>query len=336
MNVVPYLIGIAVIVVGLAVSIALHEIGHLVPAKKFGVRVGQYMIGFGPTLWSRTYGETQYGVKAIPLGGYISMAGHVPAVAEGGGRERRPGTATAAPAAASSPRWCRTRARRTTRRCTARRRSRLLQAAGLQAHHHHARRTGDEPAVRDRALHRALQRASASSRARPRSPRSSECVVPAGSTQTECTASDPVAPAAAAGHAARRCDRLDRRHRGVDVRRGIRDHPGVPRTAARGRRRAGRRAGHPAGHAAARGAPDLRRDRAGGRRRGRRPGDRRGRIRRRRTGRRTSCASRSGPGRRRRSRTSAPSRASWCSCPSSSTRSPSRSSRAASATRTAL
>ena len=48
-------------VVGLAVSIALHELGHLVPAKKFGVRVGQYMIGFGPTLWSRRIGETQYG-----------------------------------------------------------------------------------------------------------------------------------------------------------------------------------------------------------------------------------------------------------------------------------
>ncbi|HWI31443.1 MAG TPA: M50 family metallopeptidase [Microbacterium sp.] len=78
MNVVPYLIGIAVIVVGLAVSIALHEIGHLVPAKRFGVRVGQYMIGFGPTLWSRRIGETQYGFKAIPLGGYISMAGMYP------------------------------------------------------------------------------------------------------------------------------------------------------------------------------------------------------------------------------------------------------------------
>src|SRR5688572_18016807 len=65
-------------VVGLAVSIALHELGHLWPAKKFGVRVGQYMIGFGPTLWSRRIGETEYGFKAIPLGGYISMAGMYP------------------------------------------------------------------------------------------------------------------------------------------------------------------------------------------------------------------------------------------------------------------
>ena len=72
---VAFIVGVVVLVVGLAVSIALHEIGHLVPAKRFGVHVGQYMVGFGPTLWSRRRGETEYGVKAIPLGGYISMAG---------------------------------------------------------------------------------------------------------------------------------------------------------------------------------------------------------------------------------------------------------------------
>ena len=76
-----FIIGILVIVVGLAVSIALHEIGHLVPAKLFKVRVGQYMIGFGPTLWSKKFGETEYGFKAIPLGGYISMAGMYPPTA---------------------------------------------------------------------------------------------------------------------------------------------------------------------------------------------------------------------------------------------------------------
>lgn len=79
-----YILGILVILVGLALSIGLHEIGHLVPAKKFGVKVGQYMIGFGPTLWSRTFGETEYGVKAIPLGGYISMAGMFPPAKPGG------------------------------------------------------------------------------------------------------------------------------------------------------------------------------------------------------------------------------------------------------------
>lgn len=73
-----YILGILIIVVGLAVSIGLHEIGHLIPAKLFGVRVTQYMVGFGKTLWSRRKGETEYGVKAIPLGGYIAMTGMYP------------------------------------------------------------------------------------------------------------------------------------------------------------------------------------------------------------------------------------------------------------------
>ena len=73
-----YILGVVIIVVGVAVSIGLHEIGHLIPAKAFGVKVGQWMIGFGPTLWKRKFGETEYGVKAIPLGGYISMAGMFP------------------------------------------------------------------------------------------------------------------------------------------------------------------------------------------------------------------------------------------------------------------
>lgn len=73
-----FIVGIVVAVIGLAVSIALHEVGHLVPAKLFKVRVPQYMIGFGPTIWSKRYGETEYGVKAIPLGGYISMIGMFP------------------------------------------------------------------------------------------------------------------------------------------------------------------------------------------------------------------------------------------------------------------
>lgn len=78
MTVIAFIVGVLLLVVGLAASIALHEIGHLVPAKRFGVRVGQYMVGFGPTLWSRRFGETEYGVKAVPLGGYISMAGMYP------------------------------------------------------------------------------------------------------------------------------------------------------------------------------------------------------------------------------------------------------------------
>lgn len=59
-------------------SIALHEVGHLVPAKIFGVKVTQYFVGFGPSLWSRKLGETEYGVKAIPLGGYVRLIGMYP------------------------------------------------------------------------------------------------------------------------------------------------------------------------------------------------------------------------------------------------------------------
>lgn len=71
-------VGFVIFFVGLMVSIALHEIGHLVPAKIFGVRVSQYMIGFGSTIWSRRRGETEYGIKAIPLGGYVRMIGMFP------------------------------------------------------------------------------------------------------------------------------------------------------------------------------------------------------------------------------------------------------------------
>lgn len=77
-SVLLYIAGIVVAALGLAISIALHEVGHLVPAKLFGVRVSRYMIGFGPTLFSRRRGETEYGIKAIPLGGYVAMAGMFP------------------------------------------------------------------------------------------------------------------------------------------------------------------------------------------------------------------------------------------------------------------
>lgn len=72
------LIGILIFAFGILFSIGLHEIGHLVPAKKFGVRVPTYMVGFGPTIWSKTKDETEYGVKLLPLGGYIRMIGMYP------------------------------------------------------------------------------------------------------------------------------------------------------------------------------------------------------------------------------------------------------------------
>ncbi|MGW0992930.1 M50 family metallopeptidase [Streptomyces sp. NPDC002520] len=78
-----FILGIVVFAVGLLVSIAWHELGHLSTAKLFGIRVPQYMVGFGPTVWSRKKGETEYGFKAIPLGGYIRMIGMFPPDDEG-------------------------------------------------------------------------------------------------------------------------------------------------------------------------------------------------------------------------------------------------------------
>lgn len=78
MSIVPHIIGVLVLLLGVIVSVGLHELGHMIPAKKFGVRVSQYMVGFGPTLWSRTKGETEYGIKAIPLGGFVRLVGMMP------------------------------------------------------------------------------------------------------------------------------------------------------------------------------------------------------------------------------------------------------------------
>ena len=82
MTAVYYLLGVVIFVVAILASIGLHEFGHLVPAKKFGGKVTQWFIGFGPTLWSKKYGETEYGVKAIPLGGYVKIVGMLPPAAE--------------------------------------------------------------------------------------------------------------------------------------------------------------------------------------------------------------------------------------------------------------
>ncbi|AZI58115.1 RIP metalloprotease [Nakamurella antarctica] len=71
-------LGVVLFVLGLLFSIAWHELGHLTFAKIFGVRTTQYMVGFGKTVWSRQKGETEYGIKAVPLGGYIRMVGMVP------------------------------------------------------------------------------------------------------------------------------------------------------------------------------------------------------------------------------------------------------------------
>ncbi len=77
-----YTLGVVIFVVAILASIGLHELGHMIPAKKFGGKVTQYFIGFGPTVWSKQAGETEYGVKAIPLGGYVKIVGMLPPGAE--------------------------------------------------------------------------------------------------------------------------------------------------------------------------------------------------------------------------------------------------------------
>ncbi|MGH3167222.1 MAG: M50 family metallopeptidase [Trebonia sp.] len=68
-------LGVAIFVVALLVSVGLHEIGHLVTAKAFGMKATRYFIGMGPTIWSTNRGETEYGVKAFPIGGFVKIIG---------------------------------------------------------------------------------------------------------------------------------------------------------------------------------------------------------------------------------------------------------------------
>jgi membrane-associated protease RseP (regulator of RpoE activity) len=74
-SVLLFVLGVVVFIVGLLISIGLHELGHLYFAKLFGVRVTQYSLGFGKALWSFRRGDTEYGIRPILLGGYISMVG---------------------------------------------------------------------------------------------------------------------------------------------------------------------------------------------------------------------------------------------------------------------
>lgn len=84
-----FIVGVLALIVGLGISIGLHEWGHFYPAKRFGVGITKFMVGFGPTLWSKKPGETEFGIKAIPLGGYVAMHGMF-APSERGPSERGP------------------------------------------------------------------------------------------------------------------------------------------------------------------------------------------------------------------------------------------------------
>ena len=70
-----YLLGALGFVVALLVSVTLHEAGHFLTARRYGMKATQFFVGFGPTLWSRQTGETEWGVKAIPAGGFVKIVG---------------------------------------------------------------------------------------------------------------------------------------------------------------------------------------------------------------------------------------------------------------------
>ncbi|MBM0237887.1 site-2 protease family protein [Micromonospora sp. ATA32] len=73
-----YLLGVVLFALAILISVSLHEAGHMLTAKAFGMKVTKYFVGFGPTLWSFKRGETEYGVKGIPLGGFCKIVGMTP------------------------------------------------------------------------------------------------------------------------------------------------------------------------------------------------------------------------------------------------------------------
>jgi membrane-associated protease RseP (regulator of RpoE activity) len=73
-----YAVGVIAFVVALLASVMLHEFGHFATAKRYGMKATKFFVGFGPTLWSTRRGETEYGVKAIPAGGFVKIIGMTP------------------------------------------------------------------------------------------------------------------------------------------------------------------------------------------------------------------------------------------------------------------
>jgi len=72
------LLGILAFVVALLFSVMVHEFGHYITARKFGMRISEFFLGFGKRIWSFQRGETEFGLKAIPAGGYCKIEGMAP------------------------------------------------------------------------------------------------------------------------------------------------------------------------------------------------------------------------------------------------------------------
>ena len=72
-----WMIMLAQLLLSLSLLVAVHEFGHLIAAKYFGMRVEQFSIGFPPKIWSFKKGETEYAISAVPLGGYVKISGMI-------------------------------------------------------------------------------------------------------------------------------------------------------------------------------------------------------------------------------------------------------------------
>ena len=72
------ILGVVAFVVALLASVMVHEFGHYITAKRYGMRVTEFFLGFGTRIWSTTRGETEFGLKAIPAGGYCKISGMSP------------------------------------------------------------------------------------------------------------------------------------------------------------------------------------------------------------------------------------------------------------------
>ena len=71
------LIMVGQLLLGLSILVGVHEWGHMVAAKSFGMRVEKFSIGFPPKIWGKTFGETEYSIGAIPLGGFVKITGMI-------------------------------------------------------------------------------------------------------------------------------------------------------------------------------------------------------------------------------------------------------------------
>src|SRR5690606_25499217 len=71
-------LGIVLFIIALLASISLHEAGHLYFAKRFKMKAPEYFVGVGPRIWSFRRGETEYGLKALPVAGYVKILGMTP------------------------------------------------------------------------------------------------------------------------------------------------------------------------------------------------------------------------------------------------------------------